>query len=656
MASGKSKVKMWKNAYVHFADKKRMELTKEHPSMDNATISRELGRLWKGLPADERNVWINLAAYDRARYVAECHMEATLDPSPLPGKASALSTTSITVDTSPEYDMSSFSMMSPHPQSSSQPTTTYGDPLSQFSLPLLDTTPPSLPSSSKKRKRSTSSSGSHVQLAYYYFRRTKRDSVLAANPSMLSADVNREIGRLWQALRPEQKQPWTQLAIAHAKSNQSDQSVGAANVRPKLKDPLAPKAPRSAFHFVVEARRMERPDMTYKEVTKEAAHMWRHLPDDKRAPWIKLERQDRLRYEQQIKLYKAPSYARDIVHSTDEASTKPQSAYAHFFREKRTLYPDLSFVDVTRELSRQWKRMAVDAKRPWLQKALDDKLQKKNRGAHHSISSAHPTEQQQLSSLPSLLHPRLSRRKPRIGPTRPKSAFVHFQLHTRHSMPDVPYKEYMQTIAAMWKATPDEGKRPWQQLAKEDSERYTRECAAASETTSRSSATTTMDPSTTSGALAAHNATPGGAKSPLAARLRYGFACFVQAKKHDLLATTPHLTHNELLHEVGKLWRGLSPMERQPWRELLDTPKTQQVVDPQDPTTSTACSALEADDSTHLELMEGLWGDDASVTTSMFYEDDLSQSHHHLSLPMMEDMDGMQHHNHPHHSSEMHLQ
>ncbi|RHY41030.1 hypothetical protein DYB26_002736 [Aphanomyces astaci] len=472
MASGKSKVKMWKNAYVHFADKKRMELTKEHPSMDNATISRELGRLWKGLPADERNVWINLAAYDRARYVAECHMEATLDPSPLPGKASALSTTSIAVDTSPEYDMSSFSMMSPHPQSSSQPTTTYGDPLSQFSLPLLDTTPPSLPSSSKKRKRSTSSSGSHVQLAYYYFRRTKRDAVLAANPSMLSADVNREIGRLWQALRPEQKQPWTQLAIAHAKSNQSDQSVGAANVRPKLKDPLAPKAPRSAFHFVVEARRMERPDMTYKDVTKEAAHMWRHLPDDKRAPWIKLERQDRLR---------------------------------------------------------------------------------------------------------------------------PKSAFVHFQLHTRHSMPDVPYKEYMQTIAAMWKATPDEGKRPWQQLAKEDSERYTRECAAASETTSRSSATTTMDPSTTSGALAAHNA-------------------------------------------------------------LLDTPKTQQLVDPQDPATSTACSALEADDSTHLELMEGLWGDDASVTTSMFYEDDLSQSHHHLSLPMMEDMDGMQHHNHPHHSSDMHLQ
>ncbi|RHY95249.1 hypothetical protein DYB37_009734 [Aphanomyces astaci] len=484
---------MWKNAYVHFADKKRMELTKEHPSMDNATISRELGRRWKGLPADERNVWINLAAYDRARYVAECHMEATLDPSPLPGKASALSTTSIAVDTSPEYDMSSFSMMSPHPQSSSQPTTTYGDPLSQFSLPLLDTTPPSLPSSSKKRKRSTSSSGSHVQLAYYYFRRTKRDAVLAANPSMLSADVNREIGRLWQALRPEQKQPWTQLAIAHAKSNQADQSVGAANVRPKLKDPLAPKAPRSAFHFVVEARRMERPDMTYKDVTKEAAHMWRHLPEDKRAPWKNNPTQTfqpldiSIRspsYEQQIKSYKAPSYARDIVHSTDEASTKPQSAYAHFFHEKRTLYPDLSFVDVTRELSRQWKRMAVDAKRPWLQKALDDKLQKKNRGAHHSISSAHPTEQQQL----------------------------------------------------------------------------------------------------------------------------------------------------------------------------LDTPKTQQLVDPQDPTTSTACSALEADDSTHLELMEGLWGDDASVTTSMFYEDDLSQSHHHLSLPMMEDMDGMQHHNHPHHSSDMHLQ
>ncbi|ETV98345.1 hypothetical protein, variant [Aphanomyces invadans] len=629
--------------------KKRIDLVKEHPTLDNASISRQLGKLWKGLPAEERSVWVNLAAYDRARYIAECQIQSTQ-----PSLATAPSITTHLADATSDYDMSALSLLSPRPRlTSSHGTATaasvsaYGDPLSQFSPPIVGTMAPLASATSASKKRKRVSTGSHVQLAYYYFRRAKRDVMLADNPSMLSADINREIGQQWHALRAEAKLPWMQMALANAKS------ANTASSCPKFKDPLAPKAPRSAFQFLLESRRQEHPNLAYNDLTKESAQLWRLMPDDRRAPWMKLAREDRLRYECEMKKYKPPTYARDFKSAKrpvylggGKGETNPQSAFVHFFRDKRVSHANLSFVELTQRLSRQWKLMSLEEKRPWLQRALDERARRGSTTAHQAKRT------KSTDATPPTPPPPC---KKTSIPRRPKSAFVHFQLQTRQSMPDMPYKDFMQKIAAMWKTKSDADKMPWQALAKQDLNRYTRECAAASSSSVATSATS-PDP------LPGHTSCGGGNTPAVASslRLRHGFACFVQAKKHDILAKTPHLTHNELLHEVGKLWRDMSPLERQRWRDLMQDKKSPMArsssaprskSSPETSTLSTSSPLLTqplVDDSQqhHLELMDGLWGEDVeSVSQHMFYEEDLAQSHP-LSLPLMEDMDSMHHHPH----------
>ncbi|CAK4740063.1 unnamed protein product [Aphanomyces euteiches] len=585
---------MWKNAYLHFADKKRVDLTRENPTWPNGAISKELGRLWKGLSLDERNVWVNLAAYDRARYLAENQIE-TIQQS--------LSASDTTIE-------ATYSELSSHSQDS---TSLMEDSLEQNSFATLDSSS-SFPVSAKRKRPTTND----AHTAFFFFRQAKKERVVAANPTLLPAQINKEIGRMWQKLKDDEKKPWIEMAIA----------MKLENTQVKPKDPLAPKAPKSAFYFFVESRR-GRPDTDYNTLQKEASQEWRQMGTEDRAPWLKLATDDRDRYEIEMKQYQPPTYTATTCDFL--AQEKTQTAYIYFFRERRKQLTELSFVELTQRISREWKQMSNLEKRPWIQIARDVRFQ--------SECQEQPPKKATTQS-----------KKTPPNLRAPKTAFVYYQIDKRREMNEMPYKAFVKNIASIWKNMPLEQKAPWLEMAKQDQERYAQEAAAQNQKASKI-AISDMHVSQGSNEVQVALVTPqmkceqktlrtGGREAhekqpvkPPSILSRNGFACFLLAKKHDLLARSPHLTHNELLHEVSKLWRALSPTEQQPWKDLVAPNATKK---------SQGNSLLE---DSHLELMDGLWDDDHTqdddvVTQHIFYEEDLAHTHH-LSLPMMEDIEAV---------------
>ncbi|EQC35198.1 hypothetical protein SDRG_07427 [Saprolegnia diclina VS20] len=444
-----SGVRPWRNAYLHFADGKRVEIVQAHPAWGNDAISRELGRLWKALLPSERAVWTNLAAYDRARYTAEAQVAAT--PSLL------------------DMDLQSFML-----------TSSANGLDDAFSA--LDAQPTSPVVASLKRK--------HPNGAFFYFWRAQKAAVQAAHPTLLPQSLGKEMGRRWRALTRDEKQPWIALAAAED---------AAAESSPK--DSAAPKPPKHAFQLFLEQRRAANAHLSYNALTKESAALWRAMSSAEKTHFTHLAELEKARYEAEMRRYTP-----------------------------------------TRKSAK--KRAAAMLPRTVVKKARRERAKY------------------------------------------PKSAFVHYELENRRRYQDRPYNEYMVAIAKEWRELPETAKATWRALANDDVRRYEAEQAE-----SDAGATT---PET----MSLNGASP---RETLAGPLptaTSGFALFVHAKKHEFLATEPHLTHNDLVHKASKLWRSLAPNEKEPWRNLVQAPVT-------------AAKKVELTSLDQLNLMDGLWDDEA---------------------------------------------
>ena len=58
-------------AFFYFAKKYRGKLSKEMGDSNPAVVSKELGRLWRELPDEQKLEYLNMAGEDRNRYAHE---------------------------------------------------------------------------------------------------------------------------------------------------------------------------------------------------------------------------------------------------------------------------------------------------------------------------------------------------------------------------------------------------------------------------------------------------------------------------------------------------------------------------------------------------------------------------------------------------------
>jgi hypothetical protein len=191
-----------------------------------------------------------------------------------------------------------------------------------------------------------------------------------------------------------------------------DKKVNDVKVREKkVKDENAPKRPKNAYMFYCEKTRQslkeENPDMNMIEITKLIGVNWKKLSEEEKNEFQEKASVDKKRYEEENKSYIKPiddepsddkPIDDDLVEKNDkkkgskkgatkkgakkkkvDGPKKPMSAYIYFCMEKRKDIkeesPDMSAVEVTRELGRLWREDYSDeeSRKKWTSAAEQDK-------------------------------------------------------------------------------------------------------------------------------------------------------------------------------------------------------------------------------------------------------------------------------------------
>ncbi|KAJ2263922.1 hypothetical protein GGI01_000361 [Coemansia sp. RSA 376] len=200
-----------RRAYVLFCRQERPVLVGDNPEWDLPTVNKELGRRWKDLPSDQREIY-----YAMEKKEAESRLSAgdRLSARHTPFASSALGPDDGGSPGGPVAGSSSAAHMP-----------TYQKPGGYFAG--VSTTPtngrhthsgPTTMAHSNGRPGSTGAGypNKGPSKAYVYYSRLIRRSVTDSHREWDLATVNRELGRMWKTLPPDERQMWENRAAAAA--------------------------------------------------------------------------------------------------------------------------------------------------------------------------------------------------------------------------------------------------------------------------------------------------------------------------------------------------------------------------------------------------------------------------------------------------------
>lgn len=170
--------------------------------------------------------------------------------------------------------------------------------------------------------------------AFMYILEAKRDDILREKPGIDPNQIAQEVGRIWNALSPADKQPWKDLAaedkarygaemqnyepvILYHHSSELGASVGSSSKssrrqldtrKPKRrKNPNTPKAPRTAFIFFSSEKRNEIcaqfPELPFADQMKRIGRMWNEMSAHDKQEWMEKSRLDKLRFDRETLEY-----------------------------------------------------------------------------------------------------------------------------------------------------------------------------------------------------------------------------------------------------------------------------------------------------------------------------------------------------------------
>ena len=155
------------------------------------------------------------------------------------------------------------------------------------------------------------------------------------------------------------------------------------------RDPNAPKPAKSAFMYVLEAKRddilQERPNLSYNQLAQEVGKIWHSMSDAEKSPWRDLAAEDKARYDAEMANYE-PIYVeperrrphRRRRRRDPDAPKAAKTAFICFSSEKRDeiciQYPELGFADQMKRIGQLWNEMTEQDKQEWNEKARLDKM------------------------------------------------------------------------------------------------------------------------------------------------------------------------------------------------------------------------------------------------------------------------------------------
>ena len=218
------------------------------------------------------------------------------------------------------------------------------------------------------------------------------------NQSIITA-VNTALLELLQS-QPERVSIESLITLVKAESFQVKLSDAVSSAIPKqpktvkkLKDPDAPKRPKTAYLLFCEENRKSLSDeFKGKAVMTELGRLWNELSEKKKAPYTKAAEQEKTRYRAEMDDYKRPSeeqLAQLPVNQPKKGrrtSSEPKSgakraptSFLLFASEMRQgvkdRNPEFSPQEISKELGRMWKEDYADdeSREKWVSAAAEAK-------------------------------------------------------------------------------------------------------------------------------------------------------------------------------------------------------------------------------------------------------------------------------------------
>ena len=155
------------------------------------------------------------------------------------------------------------------------------------------------------------------------------------------------------------------------------------NTETKLKDPNAPKWPKTSYMMFCQEKRVEYLNLKLPEFSKLMGAEWKKLSSEEKAPYILKSVDDKKRYNEEMKGYKAPSQEelknKRRRSSNENFPKRPLSSYMYFCRDKRRevekANPEFEFKQVNSELGRLWREQfnTQEQRMYWIELAEKDK-------------------------------------------------------------------------------------------------------------------------------------------------------------------------------------------------------------------------------------------------------------------------------------------
>ncbi|XP_071767921.1 high mobility group protein B1a [Centroberyx gerrardi] len=154
------------------------------------------------------------------------------------------------------------------------------------------------------------------------------------------------------------------------------------------KDPTKPRGKMSSYAYFVQTCREEHkkkhPDasVNFAEFSKKCSERWKTMSAKEKGKFEDLAKQDKARYEREMKNYIPPKGDKKKRFKDPNAPKRPPSAFFIFCAEFRPKVkgesPGLSIGDVAKKLGEMWNSTAAEDKQPFEKKAakLKEKYEK----------------------------------------------------------------------------------------------------------------------------------------------------------------------------------------------------------------------------------------------------------------------------------------
>ncbi|KAM3869618.1 high mobility group protein B1a [Diretmus argenteus] len=154
------------------------------------------------------------------------------------------------------------------------------------------------------------------------------------------------------------------------------------------KDPTKPRGKMSSYAYFVQTCRGEHkkkhPDasVNFAEFSKKCSERWKTMSAKEKGKFEDLAKQDKVRYEREMKNYSPPKGEKKKRFKDPNAPKRPPSAFFIFCAEFRPKVkgetPGLTIGDVAKKLGEMWNGTAAEDKHPFEKKAakLKEKYEK----------------------------------------------------------------------------------------------------------------------------------------------------------------------------------------------------------------------------------------------------------------------------------------